>query len=92
MKFKTSQGETVTTDELRVGDVVYVHGAVFKLTSVREYMPGPGGCAGPVFSFKTEVLDAGETEIPAHWLGDWTIQGNRLAKWCRLVSHSEVRP
>lgn len=88
MSINLSKRETVTTDKLHIGDTVYTHGTVFKLTSCREWPadPRPGSCAGPVFSFKTEVLDDTETMIPKHWLANgWTIQGNHLAEWCRIL-------
>jgi hypothetical protein len=74
--------------ELKEGDCVLDHGRVFRLRD-RWHNPDdnfhhPNG----VFSFKTDDLgnqgggfSQEGTNIPLHWVKEWTIQSNDLAWW-----------
>jgi hypothetical protein len=78
--------ETVTTDELRVGDVVLTHGARCRIFQIDEYYTA----GRPVFACLSHVLnpDDGADAWIVHWEqldGYWNIQGNSLARWCREI-------
>ena len=77
-----SKYETVTTDKLHSGDVVYSHGGTFRLTMVRETLDERSGRI--IYAWKTQPVDVSECLIPESWIRDWTIQGNNLACWARL--------
>jgi hypothetical protein len=81
--------ETVNTHELQIGDHVYCHGTLFKLTErgEREECASLKARRGNVVWFHTEVVRIDYPEgMPVHWRHDWIIQGNKLAAWARRVS------
>jgi len=83
--------ETVTTHELRNGDVIASHGSLFKLKDrkvsqshdVTDY-------GGEVIWFRTAylgpLLKGGQESIPSALRKDWVIQGNKLATWARITA------
>lgn len=82
--------ETVTTHDLKEGDLVKHYGIVFKLRDRKNH--GMCGASdeklqGVCISFKTDVVDASERSpiFPEHWLKDWTFQGNKLAHFNRVI-------
>lgn len=86
---KRAATETVTTDQLRVGDRVWSWGGLFELTECRETEDSnPGtGTQLTVYSWRTRAVDVSDTRIPSHCInrdGGWTIQGNKLATWARV--------
>ena len=82
--------ESVTTHDLNNGDLVYAHGTIFRLKDGRDCEPRYGetlndwqGCTRV---FETEVVQVEDPRgMPASWRAGWTIQGNKLAKWGRVV-------
>ncbi len=85
--------EIVSTHDLRNGDVIKYYGVLFRL---RDRKAAPTDLAkagtpeaekfGDTVWFKTDVVDDTKNGgfIPASWLKDWTVQGNRLAQWSRV--------
>lgn len=84
MKLKTVN---VNTHELQTGDVVMCHGCLFKLTERKEWpTKDDTEYRGVCVAFQTELLEYNEpTPMPRHWAIDWTIQGNKLAMWAKVV-------
>ena len=86
--------ESVSTHDLREGDVVKYYGVFFRLRDRRSAPTdlAPKGSAeadyfGDTVWFRTDVLDDADNNgfIPQGWLKDWTFQGNKLARWGRVV-------
>lgn len=77
----------VDTTALQNGNVVWAHGVLFELSNRRPAFKGePESTA---WAFDTTVvldLDPERHQIPAHWLGDWTIQGNHRATWAQVLA------
>ena len=70
------------TPALQDGDLVLTHGVVFRLRDRKPTSTGEG------VWFKTDVVldtDPERLGIPAHWLDDWTIQGNARATWAKVI-------
>lgn len=73
-----------TTDELKVGDIVWCHGADFRITSMREseaHRVYTVNVALPVLVCSTECLNPEDFHGPKEWTRKWTIQGNSRARW-----------
>ena len=87
----SSQFESVDTYALAVGDKVAVRGSLFLLV---ERFEAPN-TTNPEFGgelvvwFTTKCLEHDPQGVPAHWLETWTIQGNRLARWARLLEQAQ---
>lgn len=91
--YDAGQRETVTTHDLRDGDVIVYYGVAMRL---RDRKSAPTDLAkagtpeaerfGDTVWFKTDIVDDTRNNgfIPASWLRDWTVQGNKLATWCRV--------
>jgi hypothetical protein len=81
--------ETVTTHDLREGDMVYCHGTLFELTGVYAGSVGVSRTdrdADDVVGFHTKVVRVDYPEgMPAQWRDGWDIQGNKRARWARRV-------
>lgn len=81
---------TVAVPDLMPGDVVLVHGCVFRITSGGPAINHPDST---VYAFATAYLGerADRSEpvpfdvFPMHWRQRWTVQGNRLASVTRVV-------
>jgi hypothetical protein len=71
--------QTLNTLELKIGDIVHVHGCRFRLTDRLEFM-APTGII--VVNFATELLSR-ETDslMSQEWAQNWHIQGNCFAHW-----------
>ncbi len=91
--YDAGQRETVSTHDLRDGDVIVYYGVAMRLrdrksrpTDLAEAGTPEAERFGDTVWFKTDILDDTRNNgfIPAHWLKDWTVQGNKLAKWCRV--------
>lgn len=72
---------TVRQDELKVGDKVICHGAIFELTERAQ--------KGEVIWFKTKVVQyANDAHLsqpfPESWQDEWTLQGSPDAKAARV--------
>lgn len=85
--------EWANTHQLAVGDVVLCHGDAFRLTerhvSQSEFTERQGECIW----FKTEYLGravGSPAVIPGHWVNDWTVQGNKLASFSRVLRFEVV--
>lgn len=81
-----TQWQSKPATEIKPGDVVCDHGAIFRVTQVREikcHQPhnDKGAQHGPVVVCDLEVIDGAAWAGPAHWLDDWKLQGNRLARY-----------
>jgi len=87
MSIKPYNGhESVSTDELNVGDVVINHGTIFLLTTKNQKWCKDTGAI--VYWFRTSCLDGSESSLPPYWRQTWTIQGNYRATWCRINEDS----
>lgn len=84
-------GVSVSTPELRTGDLVYVYGMFVRLGPVKVW--DSGNPVGPAYTFAGLVENG--AEIHAQWPNHvvsgllrrdntWTVQGNRLASWFRV--------
>lgn len=91
--YDAGECETVTTGELREGDVIVSYRIAMRLRDrgTRATDLAPAGSVeadyfGPTVWFRTDILDASRNNgfVPASWLRDWTCQGNNLASWCRV--------
>lgn len=85
----TEELEKVTTDQLQPGDLVLSHGMRIRLGERNEYAGSYGGTA---WWFPGTVENMSEVYQPDHVTagllkadGQWTIQGNELATWWRVV-------
>lgn len=85
---KVDRREEVNTFELHNGDIVQTHGMIVRLNEFEER----DGVRWTV----ADVLNPGD--VPMGYLTvnkdttlSWTIQGNKHAKWCRLII-TEVDP
>lgn len=76
--------EKVTADKLQAGDHVMVAGAVFELTHCDQWVT-PHENKLPSYSWGTRVVDASDTDMPAHWVARWRVQGNKLATFARVL-------
>ena len=75
-----------TSDELIIGDIVFCHGADFRITSIRESQGHNNlDICRPVYVCETECLNPEQFHGPKSWAQEWTIQGNRLARWAVKV-------
>lgn len=80
---------SIPTNQLQVGDIVWAHGARFRLLTKnrsQSHSPKHGG----VSWFTTKLLNDGGT-IPKSWLKDWIIQGNDLARWSTEMRIADIR-
>lgn len=86
MKAKVTHLGLHNTHQLQVGDYVELYGSLFLLTERKAWPNKENPENGDVISFKTKCLyhDKSPGGIPAHWVKDWTIQGNRLARWAKV--------
>lgn len=92
--YDARQIEYVNTHELRNGDVI-VHYEVAMRLRDRNARPTDLAKAGTPEAehfgdtvwFHTDILDDTRNNgfIPASWLRRFTIQGNKLARWTRVV-------
>lgn len=84
--------ERVKISELKVGDIVLVHGGLFKLEELRYDAPDfPIDLQrGNIRNFRSEfIADADpccECAVPTYWRKGWSIQSNDLATWTRVTS------
>lgn len=82
--------ESVTTDQLREGDIVLHHGMVLDLSNPKSW-PHAGYEGRTVYSWLGTVLNPAEgadkfEDIPRSWWVDgWHVQGNELAHWVRYT-------
>lgn len=75
--------ETVNTHELKDGDIVFSHGAIFELKDGRRFEDSFTGF-GMVFGTNL-ILECPHYSIfPKSWQDTWTIQGNANARWLRV--------
>lgn len=92
--------EIVSTDQIRINDLILTHGTIFRITEIVVYPHGESiyfdtghgmretaGPRRPVFACKTAVVERLSDSIPTHWLPEWIIQGNHLARWSRVLTH-----
>lgn len=95
MTTTTTRTETVTTHDLREGDVVHCHGLRVKLGPVFQTRHPITNDGGATFASKGEVLnneylatDAGRQLFGGILMvGEtWTVQGNGWATWEREVN------
>jgi hypothetical protein len=87
--FNLPPTETVTTNDLRIGDHVFTHGEVFELVSIYAGSVGVSRTdrdADDVVGFRTRLVQTFWQEMPRHWAQDWHIQGNAHARWARVHS------
>ena len=95
IEIKRGDLEVVNAHALKVGELVACHGEVFRLTErnvstshdVTEHQ-------GETVWFRTEHLGhhaAWPQTMPAHWIADWTVQGNRLATFCRIGDPEAIK-
>lgn len=86
----TEELEKVTTDQLQPGDLVLNHGMRIRLGERRTFV-GYGG--NDAWWFPGTVENMSEVHRPDHATGvllkedgQWTVQGNELATWWRVVA------
>lgn len=81
--------ETVSTHDLAEGDCILYYGVTFRLRDRKEHAMRAGDnpeTQGVCVTFRTDVVaDASNGFFPKSWLKDWTVQGNGMARWARLV-------
>lgn len=75
--------EWVSTDKLKAGDHIMVHGAVFELTTCREGIT-PHENRLPGWAWSTKVVDASDTDLLPHEVARYVAQGNKLATFARV--------
>lgn len=79
----------VSTHELQNGDVIMNCGVYFLLSNRKDW-PLTGDDSAERGHVVTLVGNpVGEFEghnFPRHWLKDYSIQGNKLAMWCRITA------
>lgn len=94
MTYVPNNYETVSSNQLTVGDRVFTHGRLFSITAIRVYEAlRPRGLVGPmeaVYACSTTLLETYNDTIPEAWATDWVIQGNLLAQWSRVVDQFYV--
>ena len=86
----TAKTESVSTHDLQNGDMIRFYGVVLELRDRKEWgvtAPHTEELHGQVITFKTNIIDQTQNNgfIPQSWLNDWTVQGNKLARWARIV-------
>ncbi|MET9260361.1 hypothetical protein [Amycolatopsis sp. NPDC004079] len=81
--------EKVSTDQLRPGDLVLHYGMRIRLGELETY---PSCTADRVYRFPGTVENKDEVLRPGHVTtgflgadGQWSVQGNNLATWFRVV-------
>jgi hypothetical protein len=84
--------ETVTTHDLVEGDLVRTYGVTFRLRDRKNYGLTAGFdpiTQGDCISFQTDVVaDDSDGAFPASWQKDYTVQGNRMMTWSRIVKEA----
>lgn len=84
--------ENVNTHELSNGDVIQFYGCTFQLKNRKVWPMEANKCPklqGECITFDTDLLVySTEGGMPHHWAQRWTVQGNKLAIWSRLVEPS----
>jgi hypothetical protein len=85
---ETMKTEPVKTTDLQVGDLVYAHGCVVRLTAVNQRWTDER-TGRPVVNFQTEYVSGTADWPDVHgWItrGEYRIQGNDLATEARVLS------
>jgi hypothetical protein len=80
---QAGQRLTLTTPELRAGDIVVTHGMRVRLDTLVTY---PSGHGQTVYAWHGTVTNPEDVRredlVPLSWWRDgWTVQGNDLARW-----------
>ena len=85
--------ELVSTDKLRPGDLVLNYDMRIRLGKQHAYVGNRGGVA---WWFPGNVENMDEVFRPDHVTagllkadGRWTIQGNEIATWWRIIENAE---
>lgn len=83
--------ENVSTHDLKEGDIVLHYGVTFRLKDRKDHGLTPGFdpvTQGTCITFATEVLaDNSGGFFPKSWQTRFTIQGNRMALWARVIGN-----
>jgi hypothetical protein len=82
--------ESVSTHDLREGDLVWFYGVVFRLRDRKNHGLTEGfdpDIQGDCITFRTDIVDATErcSHFPASWAAEWTFQGNKLSRFARVL-------
>lgn len=83
--------EMVPTSALREGDLIRDHGCIMRIGVVNESMAHKPDENGVTYWSRAEVLHRYTDTIPMSWFTNaegkkvWTVQGNDLAKWARII-------
>lgn len=95
--FKGQRVETVTTSQLREGDRLALNGCTMELGPISESRAHDAGPYGPTLWSKARVIEQHDCTIPAGWFDRdadgnrfWTVQGNDLATWQRIMPMFQI--
>lgn len=83
--------QSIVTSEIRIGDLIVEHAGIFQVNSIRGYYDQDNrGKYGLVIACETQFIrdfwEHRACTVPEHWRKpSWTVQGNDLARWTRLV-------
>lgn len=84
--------ESVNTHQLNDGDVIEYYGCRFQLKNRKVWPMEPKDDPvkqAEVVTFDTDLLVYCGDVMPKHWADRWSVQGNKLAMWCRLVEPAQ---